>query len=213
MRLWMAAALAAIAMASAPPASAQLAGRSAEEWLATLDNPTRIQGLRVPEVVAAMKIRPGDTVADIGAGTGAFEQALSAAVGPTGKVYAQDVDKGLVDAIAKRAAEFDLDNVVTVLGGFTDPRLPTKDVDLAMIHDVLHHVEERQVFLRNLATYIRPGGRVALIDFHPGAAHRDQPDLLIPKDEATALMRAVGLHPIEDVSLLSDKYFLIYEKR
>lgn len=213
MRILLAAAAAMVAAMSAAPASAQLGARTTQEWLNTLENPTRVQGLKVAETVAALKLKPGDVVADVGTGSGIFVAPLAGAVGQTGRVYAQDVDKGLVDAVAKRAAEFRLRNVATVLGGFTDPGLPAQ-VDLAFINDVLHHVEDRPGFVMALSKSIKRGGRVALIDFIPGmGGHPDQPAMQIPKAQANAWMAAAGLQPVEDLNLFTDKYFVIYAKR
>jgi ubiquinone/menaquinone biosynthesis C-methylase UbiE len=214
MRLIATCALALTMTATATSASAQLAARSAEEWLATLESPARLQGLKIPETVQALKLKPGDVVADIGAGSGAFEQALSAAVGPAGKVYAEEVDKGLVKSIAKRAAGAGLGNVTPVLGTFSDPALPARDVDLAFINDVLHHIQDRPGYLLALSKYIKPDGRIALIDFRPQmGGHRDQPDLQIPKAQADAWLAAAGFRPAEEIELFTDKYFVIYARR
>jgi ubiquinone/menaquinone biosynthesis C-methylase UbiE len=199
---------------AALPAQGQLASRSPEEWIKTLESPQRIQGLKIDETIAALGLKPGDVVADIGAGTGLFEAALAKAVGPTGKVYAEDVDQGLIDAISKKQREFGISNIVTVLGGFTDPKLPAKDVDLAMINDVLHHIEDRATYLKNLAQYLEPSGRIALIDFHPEkGGHRTQPELQVSKEQATKWMADAGLKPLQEIELFAEKYFVIYEKR
>ncbi len=123
-------------VAAGAPASAQLAGRSAQEWITLLESPQRVQRLKIAETVAALKLKPGDVVVDVGAGTGLFEPDLSRAVGATGKVYAVEIEQGLVDAIAGKAAQHNLANVTPVLGRFTDPALPARDVDLAFIYDV-----------------------------------------------------------------------------
>src|SRR5579864_7428665 len=83
----------------AHPASAQLASRSAEEWIATLESPQRIASLHIDETLAALKLKRGDIVADIGAGSGLFEAPLAHAVSPGGKVYAVDIEQGLVDHV------------------------------------------------------------------------------------------------------------------
>ncbi len=198
---------------SATEASAQLAGRTAEQWLSTLASPQRIQSLKVAETVAALGLKPGDVVVDVGAGAGVFEAALSAAVGPAGKVYAVEVDQALVDAIAAKLPAFGLTNVVPVLGKYADPALPAADVDLAFIHDVLHHIQDRPAYLKALSRYIKPKGRIALVDFHPGRAHLDQPGLLIPKADAAALMADAGFFPVEEHVLSEDKYYVIYARR
>src|SRR5215213_5775348 len=92
--------------------------------IATLENPARVNGLKIDEVVSRLRIQPGSSIADIGAGAGAFEGALSAAVGPTGVVYAVDIEQGLLDHIAARAKNLGLTNVRVVLGKYADPALP-----------------------------------------------------------------------------------------
>jgi len=203
-----------LALAWGPgPAQAQLASRAPEEWIKTLESPQRIQGLKIDETIAALQLKPGDMVADIGAGTGLFEAALAKAVGPTGKVYAEDVDQGLLDAIGRKQKEFQIANIVTVLGKFTDPMLPA-NVDLAMINDVLHHIEDRATFLKNLGKYIKPGGRIAVIEFIPEkGGHRGQPELQVSKEQAARWMADAGLTPTQELELFADKYFVIYTKR
>jgi ubiquinone/menaquinone biosynthesis C-methylase UbiE len=193
---------------------AQLASRPAEEWIKTLDSPQRIQGLKVDETVGKLGLKPGDVVADLGAGTGVFEGALSGAVGPNGTVYAVDIDQKLLDAINKKAADAHVANVKTVLGKFTDPALPVSNVDVAFINDVLHHIEDRGAYLKNLARYLKPSGRIAVIDFYPEqGGHRNQPELQVSKEAAATLMAAAGFKPVEEIPLFTDKYFVIYARR
>lgn len=192
------------------PAGAQLAGRSAAEWIKTLDSPARIASLRIDETISKLGLKPGDIVADIGAGSGIFEGPLSKAV-PRGKVYAVDIDQALLDNIEKKKKEFQFANIETALGKFTDPSLPTKAVDLAFINDVLHHIEDRAGYLKSLAGYLKPTGRVAVIEFIPELSpHKNQPELQVGKDTTTAWMKAAGLRPLEEVRLFDDKWFVIY---
>lgn len=193
-------------------ALAQLAGRAADDWIKTLDSPARVSAMRIPEVVAALKIAPGQIVADVGAGSGAVSGPLAIATGPSGVLYAVDIEKGLLTHIAQRAAEQKLGNIRTVLGEFTDPKLPER-VDLAFVNDVLHHVQDRAAFLRNLAGYLKPGGRVAIIDFHAASSpHRAQPDLVVSEEQTEAWLQAAGLRPSEKVKLFDDRYFIIYAR-
>lgn len=191
----------------------QLGSRSAEEWVKTLDTPQRIAGLKIDDVIAKLRLQPGQTVADIGAGTGLFEGALANAVTPKGTVYAVDVDQGLLDHIAQRANELKVSNVRVVLGKYTDPALPVRTIDVALINDVLHHIEDRATYLTNLAGYIRPTGRIAVIDFRPGmGGHLNQPELRITKEQTDAWMAAAGLKPSEEIELFSDKWFVVYAR-
>jgi ubiquinone/menaquinone biosynthesis C-methylase UbiE len=194
-------------------AALQLGSRTAEEWIKTLESPQRIAGLKIPEVIAKLRLAPGQIVADIGAGTGLFEGALAAAVAPGGIVYAVDVDQGLLDHIAGRARDLQVSNVRVVLGRFTDPNLPVRTVDMALINDVLHHIQDRATYLKNLAGYMKPTGRIAVIDFRPGqGGHRNQPEQQITKEQTAEWMAAVGFKPTEEVELFTDKWFVIYSR-
>jgi cyclopropane fatty-acyl-phospholipid synthase-like methyltransferase len=194
--------------------SAQLASRPAEEWIKTLDGPARIASLKIDEVVAALKLQPGQIVADIGAGTGLLSVPIARGVGPTGRVYAVEIDKGFFPEIARRAAAAQVTNVQTVLGTFTDPSLPVKNVDLALFHDVMHHVAGRAEYLKTLAGYLAADGRIAVVDFEGGQGpHAKEPELQAPRDQLVAMMKDAGLTPVEDVKLFTDKYYLVFAKK
>lgn len=196
------------------PAADQLASRPAEEWIKTLDGPARAASLKIDEVVAAMRLQSGQIVADIGAGPGLFEPALAKAVGPRGRVYAVEIDAGFFPEIRKRAATAQVANVETVLGKFTDPALPAKNVDAAFFNDVIHHVEKRGDYLKALARYLSPGGRIVVVDYEPGKGpHNGQPELEVSREQLAAWMRAAGLHQVDDVKMFPDKYFLVFARQ
>jgi ubiquinone/menaquinone biosynthesis C-methylase UbiE len=200
----------AVALALSPPAFAQLGARTTEEWLKTLDSQNRVAKLKVGEAVAALQLKPGSVVADIGAGSGVFTIPLARAVA-TGRVYAVDIEQGLVDHITKKAKEQKADNVQGVLGKFTDPNLPARDVDVAFIYDVLHHIENRAEYLKNLAPYLKAAGRIAVIDFYPELGpHKNDPKLQITKDQTKDWMAAAGLKPVAEHKLYDDKWFVVY---
>lgn len=196
------------------PAVEQLGSRPAEEWIKTLDGPVRVAGLKIDEVVAALKLQPGQTVADIGAGSGLFEPSLAKAVGPAGRVYAVEVDAAFLPEIRKRAAAAQVTNVETVLGKFADPALPVRSIDLAFFHDVVHHIEHRAEYLKTLATYIAPTGRIVVIDYEGGLGpHAGQPELEVTREQLTAWMKAAGFTQVDDVKLFPNKYFLVFSRR
>src|SRR5688500_5708673 len=153
--------LALLVAATAVPA-AQRASRPASERVKTLEAADRLAGLRVDEVVAALKMKTGDVIADLGAGSGPFVVAFARAVGAKGKVYAVEIDRGFFPFIERRAKEAGVANVQTVAGAFTDPNLPAADVDVAFMHDVVHHIENRPEYFRNIARYLKPGARIAV---------------------------------------------------
>ena len=215
MRTSSALALAAFVVAAgwSQPAAAQLGGRSAEEWMKTLDSPARVQGLKIAEVITALKLKPGMLVADIGAGTGVFSIPLARAVRPGGKLYAVEVDEKLLAHIVEVGTEQGVTNIESVYAEFNDPLLPP-GVDLAFIHDVLHHIEARDVYLKNLAGYLKPGGRIAVIDFKAGVGgHRNEPAMQLGQEQVTAMMATVGMKPAEEIALFEDKWFVIFVKQ
>ena len=203
-----------VLLALAAPAHAQLASRPAAEWKATLEAPARVEGLKIEQVVAALKLKAGDVVADLGAGTGLFEAPLAYAIGTRGRVYAVEIDKGFLDEIDRKVEELHISQIETVLGAPTDPKLPTRAVDLALMHDVLHHVEQRQAYLKSVAGYVKPGGRVAVVEFHPkDSPHKDDAKLIVSKEQGAAMMADAGFVVAEDVALFPDKWFVIYQKK
>jgi ubiquinone/menaquinone biosynthesis C-methylase UbiE len=195
------------------PVAGQLASRPVEEWIKTLENPTRVAGLMIDEVIGRMRLQPGDVVADLGAGSGLFAFPLAKAVG-SGRVYAVELDEGFLTHIRAKAKAEKASNIVPVLGKFTDPALPARDVDVAFFHDVLHHVQDRAAYLKSVASYMKPGGRIVIIDLNAETSpHRDQPELVVTKDQAGKWMGEAGFVPKEEISLFADKWFVIYSRR
>ena len=202
---------AALVLSWSAPALAQLGTRPADDWIKVLDSPERMAALKIDEVVAALDLRPGAVVADLGAGSGPFEPAFAKAVGPGGKVYAVDVDKDFLPHIEARAKAAGVSNVRTVLGAFTDPKLPTADVDLAFLHDVIHHIEDRPGYLKNLMKYLKPDARIAIVDYNPAnSPHSADPSLQVSKEQAAGWLAPLGFVPVRTVALAPDKWFVIY---
>ena len=207
----------ALTLLVAVQAQAQLGSRNTKEWIQNLERPERIASLKVDKVLPLLNLKLGDKVADIGAGAGAFSLPLAKAVAPSGTVYAVDIDPGLLDYIAQKAKKENIENIRTVKGEFSDPKLPTHDVDLGFFHDVLHHIENRQAYLKALATYMKPSGRIALIEMNrddPKTPHRNNPEMLLSKEEVKNWMAAAGFYPTEEFDVFGNpKWFIIYSRR
>jgi len=116
-------------------------------------------------VVEALQLRPGDRVADLGSGGGYFTFRLAKAVGPDGRVYAVDVDEGMNDYVVARARDEGIGNVSAILAKYDDPLLPESSVDMIFTSNTYHHIQDRPAYFRNARRYLRPGGRVAILDF------------------------------------------------
>ena len=122
---------------------------------------------KADEIVAALEIQPGTTVADLGAGSGYFTGRLAAAVGPQGRVFAVDVDEKMNERLRQRLAEEGVANAEVLLGRYDDPLLPDGKIDLIFSSNTYHHIEDRPVYFANLQADLAPGGRVAILD-HDG---------------------------------------------
>ncbi|HUK37126.1 MAG TPA: class I SAM-dependent methyltransferase, partial [Vicinamibacterales bacterium] len=132
------------------------------DWL---DRAERDQEEDPDRAVDVLKLAKGATVADVGAGSGYMTEKLAKKVGPTGKVYATDIQQGMIDLINKRIAKRKLANVVPILGTQDDPRLPLEAIDLALMVDVYHELSQPQLVLRHIKAALKPGGRLVLVEY------------------------------------------------
>jgi ubiquinone/menaquinone biosynthesis C-methylase UbiE len=122
-------------------------------------------GWQLPDrVVESLAIKPGDRIADIGAGGGYFTFRLADAVGSEGKVYAVEVDDKLVEKLERKARKRGYSNVVVIKGEFDDPLLPDGEIDLVFLCNTYHHIEDRPGYFDHLRTDLERGGRVAIVD-------------------------------------------------
>jgi ubiquinone/menaquinone biosynthesis C-methylase UbiE len=198
-----------------------------ETWIERLDRPDRLPGLRIDDVVASLKLKPGDVVADIGAGTGTFSIPFAKAVAPTGLILAQDIWPALLDYIATKAQMEHVGNLQTVLGKGDDPNLPRSGVDLAFFHDVFHNVVDRQGYLEILASSVRPGGRIAIVEQEfddPIAKKWDIPEDRITPEQLDQWMFNIGFELTDTFDIFNgennpggagmpERWFVVYSRR
>ncbi len=157
------------------------------------------------EIVGALGIEPGDTVADVGAGTGAFLAALAQSVGPTGTVYATDISQPFVDRLADRAAAGGYPWVQARLSGERSADLPSGSADLVFLCDVYHHFEYPRTMMHSIAKALAPGGEVVIVDFEriPGISTEwTLNHVRAGKDEVFAEMDSFGYELVEEISRL-----------
>ena len=136
--------------------------------LGLLEGPDRDAWQKPDQIMDALAIADGSAVADIGAGAGWFTIRLARRVGPNGMVYAQDVQRQMLEAIRRRVAREGLLNVETRLGVGSSPNLPERALDAVLVVDVYPEVEDRIAFLRNLAAALKLGGRLGVVNYRPG---------------------------------------------
>jgi predicted methyltransferase len=139
------------------------------ENLGLLEAPDRAVWQRPEQIMDAIGVAEGSAVADIGAGAGWFTIQLARRVGPNGVVYAQDVQRQMLEAIRRRVAREGLQNVQTRLGAGSIPNLPERTLDAVLVVDVYPEVDDRVALLRNLAAALKPGGRLGIVNYKPGS--------------------------------------------
>lgn len=130
-----------------------------------LERPEREAEEATTAAVRALRLQRGDVVADIGAGSGYYTVRMAAAVGSAGKVYATDIQPGMLDILRRRVARAGVSNVETVLGAADDPKLPADALDLALMVDVYHELEAPQAFVRRLRPALKRTGRLVLLEY------------------------------------------------
>jgi SAM-dependent methyltransferase len=184
----------------------------AEQWAAVFDDPDRPDWQRPIEVAELLGLRPGQTVVDLGAGTGFFVRYLATAVGAEGKVYAVEIEPAMIDYIASREdlARFG-DAVVPVLAEPDDPRLPDGEVHLILVVNTWHHIENRVAYLDRLRRSLRRNGRVAIIDWREGELPvGPPPNERLSRDTVQEEFDRAGWRLEMESVLLPYQYFLVF---
>ena len=185
-----------------------------EAYVAMLERPQREEFQKKDQVMAALALKPGERVADIGAGTGYFTIPIARAVGPKGVVWAIEIEQFMLDHIEKRAKENTLQNVKLALVPKDDPRLPPGGVDTILMVDTLHYVQNRSEYAKKLRAGLAPGGRVVIIDYIPKPwevrSWGPLPHQQFPKEQIDREMAAAGLKPFKVHDFLTEQYFVEY---
>jgi len=180
-------------------------------WVSVFERDGREIFDRRHDILSAMQVQPGMSVADVGAGTGFFSLMLARAVGPQGKVYAVDISPDFLAAIAKRAETEGLDNVVTVLSDQKDVKLPHGKLDRIYIGDTYHHFEYPVTYSRTIAAALKPKGQVIVVDFKriPGFSSAwVLGHVRAGKETFIHEMSQAGLTLLEDLDFMQTQYFL-----
>jgi predicted methyltransferase len=208
---------------SRPPGTHQ-DNTQGKDWITRLERPDRIPGLKINEVVSCLKLKPGDVVADIGAGVGAFTVAFARAVAPSGKALAVDIWPELLDHVSAKARKENVSNLQTVLAKRDDPNLQKNQLDVAFFHDVFHNMNDRQAYLKVLVPSLKPGGRIAIIEQEfddPIAQKWDRPEDRITREQVKTWMANVGFHLADEFDIfqgannprgtdMPERWFVVY---
>ena len=183
----------------------------AAKWSQVFDDPKRDAWQKPAEVVRALGLAPGAAVADIGSGTGYFAVRLARAV-PQGRVVGADLEPDMVRFLNDRAAKERLANLQSVLAAEDRPNLPAP-VDLALVVDTYHHIARRSLYFMKLKQSLRPGGRVAIIDFTPESPVGPPARHRIALKNVAEEMTLAGYRLVEQHDFLPYQYFLVFAPR
>jgi ubiquinone/menaquinone biosynthesis C-methylase UbiE len=182
--------------------------------LGLLEGPDRDLWQLPGQIMDALGVAEGSVVADIGAGGGWFTIRLARRVGPNGIVYSEDIQPEMLEATGRRVSKEGLRNVRTVHGTVDDPKLPAGALDAVLIVDTYHEIEYPVALLRNIATSLKPQGRVGVVDFKkdglgPGPALEDRvdPDVIVRDAEAA------GLKLVRRETFLPYQFLLIFARQ
>jgi SAM-dependent methyltransferase len=181
----------------------------ADKWAKVFDDPERDAWQKPHEVIQALALKPDAIVADIGAGTGYFAVRFAHMVSK-GRVYGVDTEPGMVKHLTERAGKAGLKNLTAVLAKPGDPRLPEK-ADLIIFVDVYHHVEDRERYFRQLQKSLKPGGRIAVIDFRMDSPVGPPKSARIAPDRVKEEMQGAGYALAKEHAFLPNQYFLVFQ--
>ena len=185
--------------------------RDTRAYIAMLEGPARDAYQKPDEVIRALELKPGETVADIGSGSGYFTLRLARAVGEAGHVYGVDIDPDLTRHLNRRIRDSGLRNVQTVLSEPDDPLLPDRSIDRFLIVNTWHHIEGHARYLALLKKLLKPGGQIIMIDYQK----RDLPvgppmAMKIARGDLVREMVENGFRLASEHTFLPYQYFLVF---
>ena len=181
---------------------------NAEKWSKEFDDPARDAWQKPAEVIRALALPPNAVVADLGSGTGYFAVRLGRAL-PQGRIYGLDVSADMVRFLNERAAKEKLPNVTSHRAGESDPNLPAP-VDLVLVVDTYHHIGKRSAYFERLKAKLKPGGRIAIIDFRLDSPTGPPPEHRIALEQVTSEMERAGYRLAARHDFLPNQYFLVF---
>jgi ubiquinone/menaquinone biosynthesis C-methylase UbiE len=166
-------------------------------------------------LVSALGLKPGNQVGDVGAGSGYLTWRMARVVGPTGKIYANDIQPEMIAFLRTNLLSRGITNVVPVLGTTTDPRLPDNTLDLILLVDVYHECDHPWEMTRRMTDALKPGGRLVFVEYR--GEERWIPIKPLHKMTANQVRKEMALHPrlefLENLTNLPRQHILIFQKK
>lgn len=178
-------------------------------WSEILEGSERDQWQKPDEVIKNLNLKPGDVIADIGAGTGYFTRRFAPAVGPQGKALGLEIESSMVEHMRQEARRLNLTNYEPRLVKPEDPGLEPQSVDVIFLSNVYHHIGNRVAYFRKLAKSLKPNGRVVIVDFYRKPQPVGPPvEQKVSEQAIIEELRQAGYRLTKSLSFLPYQYFL-----
>lgn len=187
--------------------------QDSKAYIAMLENPQRDAEQKPDEVIAAMDLKEGETVADIGAGSGYFSFRFARKVGDSGRVYAVDINSDMILYMNRRIRDLRLNNVVTMLSDPDDPLLAEASIDHFFICNTWHHISNQSQYLELIKRMLKPGGRITIVDyFKKELPVGPPPQMKMAREDVIDQMKSGGFTLSQEHAFLPYQYFLIFKQ-
>lgn len=185
--------------------------QDSKAYIAMLEDPARDAYQKPHEVVMALGLKEGETIADIGAGSGYFAFRFSNHVGESGRVYAVDINPDMIVFMNRRIRDMKVKNMVTILSAPDDPLLLDGSIDRFFICETWHHIQNQTQYLTLMKKMLKPGGQVVMIDFQKKDLPVGPPnEMKIAREDVVKQMQAAGFQLEKENSFLPYHYFLVF---
>ncbi len=185
--------------------------QNSKAYIALLEDPQRDAYQKPHEVIMALDIKEGETIADIGAGSGYFAFRLARHVGDTGRVYAVDINPEMIIYMNRRIRDLKLKNIETILAAPDDPLLMEGSIDRFFICDTWHHIEDQTKYLALMKRMLKPGGQVIMIEFQKKELPVGPPvEMKIAREDLVRQMETNGFRLAKEFAFLPYQYFLVF---
>jgi ubiquinone/menaquinone biosynthesis C-methylase UbiE len=181
-----------------------------EKWLSIFEGDKRDAYQKPELVVKSVNVKPGNVVADIGAGTGYFTRRFAVAVGPNGKALGLDIEESMVNHMNEEAKKLGLNNYEARVVKTDDPELPVNSVDVIFLCNTYHHIDNRVDYFRNVSQSLKNNGRIIIVDFYKDSDFGPPRDHKLAKEVVNEEMDLAGYKLRQDLKVLPEQYFLEY---
>ena len=177
-------------------------------WAKKFDDPSRDAWQKPEQILDALNLGPTARVADLGAGTGYFSVRIAKRL-PEGKVFAIDIEPEMLSYLSERARREHLSTVIPVVANEETPNIP-EPVDLILVVDTYHHIDDRIAYFNRLRKSLNPGGRLAIVDFKMESPEGPPPEHRVSAEKVTEELKAAGYSLVAAQSFLPRQYFLVF---